>query len=472
MKRSVDCLVGGGNVGALMRNYDWRESSLGHPDCWPQPLRTVVAILLQSRFPMFVAWGDSLCLLYNDAYAEILGSKHPGAIGQRFWDVWAEIWSDVSPLVDTALSGEATYREDLPLVMNRKGYAEQAWFTFSYSPVCDDSGKVAGLFCAVSETTSKVLAERNLRELNDSLERRVGDALAEHKLFADIVEATNAFVQVADLDYRWLAINQAAANEFERIFGVRPKVGMRMLDALADKPEHQAAVKAVWARALAGEEFTQTDEFGDPSRARHVYEMRFSTLRDRHGERFGAYQFVYDVTERFENEARLRRTEDALRHAQKLESLGQLTGGVAHDFNNLLSVFANGLQVLGRDVTPERRERVLEAMRRAVARGSGLTHHLLAFSRRRPVHPEPIDLRTHLKGMHDMLIASLRGDICSTCSLTQECGRSRSTPVSSSSRYSISASMPAMRCRAAARSGSPRPTVRTPRPASPPTSCA
>ena len=154
-----------------------------------------------------------------------LALKHPSALGGRFYDIWSEIWSDISPLIAAAMAGHSTYREDLPLLMNRKGYDEQTWFTFSYSPVRDESGKVAGMFCAVSETTSKVLAERALRELNETLERRVTEALAERNLLADIVEGTNAFVQVADLEYRWLAINQAAANEFERIFGKRPAVG-------------------------------------------------------------------------------------------------------------------------------------------------------------------------------------------------------------------------------------------------------
>jgi CheY-like chemotaxis protein len=139
--------------------------------------------------------------------------------------------------------------------------------------------------------------------------------------------------------------------------------------------------------------------------------MRYNTLRDRDGNRIGAYQFVYDVTERLRDQERLRRAEEALRHAQKMESLGQLTGGVAHDFNNLLAVFANGLQVLERNVSAEQRQRVFEGMRRAVGRGTGLTRHLLAFSRRRPINPELIDLAAHLRGMREMLDRSLRGDI-------------------------------------------------------------
>src|SRR6185503_15188182 len=99
------------------------------------------------------------------------------------------------------------------------------------------------------------------------------------------------------LDYRWLAINNAAVREFDRIFGVRPKAGDHMLDLLADQPEHQRAVKAVWSRALDGEEFTEISAFGDPSRDSRFYEMRFNTLRGHDGARIGAYQFVYDVTE-------------------------------------------------------------------------------------------------------------------------------------------------------------------------------
>src|SRR6188472_4481952 len=213
--------AGGGEVGALMRRCDWSNSPLGPPGTWPQSLRTVVSLLLQSRFPMFVAWGMELGFLYNDSYAEILGAKHPAALGRRF----QEIWSEISPLIDAAMAGQASYREDLPLVMNRKGYDEHTWFTFSYSPVHDESGQVAGMFCAVSETTQKVLAERALRDSNETLERRVDEALAERKILADIVEGTNAFVQVAGLDFRWLAINNAAATEFERIFGVRPRTG-------------------------------------------------------------------------------------------------------------------------------------------------------------------------------------------------------------------------------------------------------
>lgn len=153
-------LQGGGELGALMRTRDWTGSPLGPPSSWPQPLRSVVGLLLTSKFPMFVAWGPELGFLYNDAYAEILGAKHPRALGARFRDIWEEIWPDIQPLIASALRGEATYRENLPLVMSRgRGFAEQAWFTFSYSPVRDETGAVMGMFCAVAETTAQVRSQ-------------------------------------------------------------------------------------------------------------------------------------------------------------------------------------------------------------------------------------------------------------------------------------------------------------------------
>lgn len=121
---------------------------------------------------MFVAWGSKLSLLYNDAYAQLLGNKHPAALGQPFQNVWADIWTDISPLVDAALAGEASYREDLPLLTIRNGFEEEAWFTFSYSPVRDESGAIPGMFCAVAETTQAVLDKRSQAfrlELGDRL---------------------------------------------------------------------------------------------------------------------------------------------------------------------------------------------------------------------------------------------------------------------------------------------------------------
>jgi PAS domain S-box-containing protein len=175
-------LANGGETGALMHTHDWSTSPLGTPDTWPPSLRTVVGLMLTSKFPMFVAWGPQLAFLYNDAYGSILGAKHPQALGCPFREVWAEIWNDLEPLVAKALAGGATFHENLHLVMERHGFPEDTWYTFSYSPVRDESGAIAGMFCACTETTEKVLSDRRAR-FHIELSERLG-SLSEPRAIA------------------------------------------------------------------------------------------------------------------------------------------------------------------------------------------------------------------------------------------------------------------------------------------------
>ena len=133
---------------------------------WPQSLRTSVSICLNSRFPILIWWGPELVKLYNDAYREILGAKHPTAMGARGRDVWPEIWHIIGPMLSSVLErGEATWSENIMLPLERKGFAEECYFTFSYSPIHDESGGIGGVFTAVTETTQQVLSERRLRTL-------------------------------------------------------------------------------------------------------------------------------------------------------------------------------------------------------------------------------------------------------------------------------------------------------------------
>ncbi|HVR96758.1 MAG TPA: ATP-binding protein [Thermoanaerobaculia bacterium] len=162
----LDCLAGGGEMGALMRSFDWSSSPIGPVSGWPQSLRTAVSILLNSRYPMFIFWGPHLAKLYNDGYRPILGAKHPWALGRPGPEVWPEIWDTIGPMVERVVQqAEATWSDDLMLFMHRNGYTEECYFTFSYSPIRDESGGVGGMFCACTETTEKVLGERRLRTL-------------------------------------------------------------------------------------------------------------------------------------------------------------------------------------------------------------------------------------------------------------------------------------------------------------------
>ncbi len=159
---------GASEVASLMRAKDWSESVLGTPDQWPLSLKSVTRLILNSKFPMFVAWGTELGFLYNDAYAQILGNKHPSALGAPFKQIWQEIWQDISPIIDKAIQGESSFHDDLELMVERSGYPEQAWFTFSYSPLYDDNGACAGMYCSVIETT-KLVRDRKLRQFQLSL---------------------------------------------------------------------------------------------------------------------------------------------------------------------------------------------------------------------------------------------------------------------------------------------------------------
>jgi PAS domain S-box-containing protein len=255
-------------------------------------------------------------------------------------------------------------------------------------------------------------SQHRLREANEKLGQRFAEALAEKRILADIVEGTDAFVQVADLKYRWLAINRSSANEFQRIYGMRPQVGQSMLDVLEHMPEHRKAVQAVWGRALAGEEFTEIGEFGDPGHDRRFYEMKYNSLRDENGELIGAYQFVYDVTDRIRDQQTLAEAQARMHEMAKLETLGQLTGGVAHDFNNLLTPIVGALDLLHhRFQKDERAVRYITAALEASHRASTLVHRLLSFARRQHLETRVINVGELVEGIRDLVQRSIGSHI-------------------------------------------------------------
>jgi signal transduction histidine kinase len=165
---SPDFLSGGGEMGTRIRDFDWSRHPLGTSSQWPQSLKTAVSLILSSRHPMWIGWGPEISFLYNDAYLHVLGNaKHPWALGHPASEVWAEIWDICGPLADKVFrEGEASFVDNVRLFMYRGDFLEETFYSFSYSPIRDESGQVAGLFCPSNDITSKALSERRLRTLS------------------------------------------------------------------------------------------------------------------------------------------------------------------------------------------------------------------------------------------------------------------------------------------------------------------
>ncbi len=166
----LNFLSAGGEMGKLIREKDWSKTELGDSRDWPQSLKTTLSIILNSKFPKFIFWGDHLRCFYNDAYRPSLGEdgRHPRILGEKGAIAWPEIWDLVKPMMDGVLqTGEATWSEDAPISFMRNGRMEEMYWTFSYSPIVDENGKIAGIFTTVMETTIAVRTRNELKKDNE-----------------------------------------------------------------------------------------------------------------------------------------------------------------------------------------------------------------------------------------------------------------------------------------------------------------
>ena len=712
---------------ARIHRHDWSSTPLGEPTSWPAALRTLVAVMLGSKQPMFVAWGAECRMLYNDGYAEILARKHPAALGRPLLEVWSEVYDDLAPIVEQAYAGESVHMDDITLMMERHGYQEETHFAFSYTPVHDESGLVAGIFCPCTETTGQVLADRRaaeasaallrsearnrqildsaldyaivatdldghvtrwnegahrvlgwseaemlgatadrfftpnsmseirvgtetrsalkveqdnderwhqrkngehfwavgrttvlrdenkaavgfvkvlrdqteqhlageaertntaraaflldleqqlrpasdaheiltvaaealgrrlganqaaysdidaavefsiiehewndgampsnagvrriddfgpdfaadlragrtivltdaqtdprtsaptalaaferlsiaalltlpvvkdgklvalfslhsrtarswterevslarevservwatvararaeaelrvsearLRELNDTLERQVEERTAELRLYRDIVQSDRSPVCAFDEDYRLIAFNLAHSDEFYRIFGHRVQLGEVFPDLFP--PDQGSVIRAFMARALAGESYDVVEEFGDPELAKPYWEVSYYPLRDDAGRIIGAFHHAKDISSRLRAVAELAAAQEQLRQSQKMEAVGQLTGGLAHDFNNLLTGVTGSLELLQIRIAQGRikeADRFVNAAQGAAKRAAALTQRLLAFSRRQTLDPKPTDLNRLVRGMEELISRTVGPEI-------------------------------------------------------------
>jgi signal transduction histidine kinase len=342
---------------------------------------------------------DYVHIMANAAYAKHAGIAN--VVGQKLRELvpeeadhWVERYGEV------LRSGQPLHFEQELIATGRV----LSVTTFRIEPA--HKRQVAVLF---KDVTERRRAEHALQALNAQLEHRSSTALAERRLFAELVDHSIANVHVIDMDLRWIAINRTARLEIHQLYGHVPQVGDYMPDVMRKHAIDSQLILPMWLRALSGERFTAIEAFGEGS-LRRYFELHFHALRDQAGTVQGAYLFAYDITGRMEDQQRLLQAEQALRQAQKMEAVGQLSGGIAHDFNNLLGGILGAHELIQQRLDKGHYDdlaRLLETANGSAERACALVHRLLAFSRKQTLQPQPTEVGRLIDGIEELLRRSI-----------------------------------------------------------------
>ncbi len=380
-----------------MRTHNWSATPLGPPEHWPQTLKTLVGLMLQSEQPMFMAWGDDGIWLYNDAFIPILGRKHP-ALARPAMEVWAEARADLEPLFERVFSGEAIHNEDFRVDLDRHGRMEEAHFSFSYTPARDEAGNVVGLFGACIDITEKRAAAQAM------VETALQQSEAQFRLLVRSV--TDYAIYMLDPFGHVTNWNLGA----QRIKGYLPEEIVGSHFSRFYTPEDLAL--GVPARGL--EEARRTGRFETEGWRLRKDGSRFwahviiDAIPGDDGEILGFAKITRDVSERRAAQRALEEAREALFQAQKLEAIGQLTGGIAHDFNNLLMAVLGSLELLQKRLPDDpQMTRLVDNAVQGAKRGATLTQRMLAFARRQELKHESVDLPDLVRGMTDLFERSV-----------------------------------------------------------------
>ena len=392
-----------GEMASRVAAYDWASTSLGPRENWSPSLRLLVATILSSRFPMAVRWGPDFVMIYNDGYLPMLGDKHPHVLGRPFREAWPELQEQFAGLHRAMLSGErgAFFAEDIRLKLTRRdGKPEDTFFTLSYSPVPDDTrpSGVGGVLMTAVETTKRVWAEQALRELNETLEQQVAARTRERDRLWNV---SDDLIGVADFHGNWVSLNPAATT----ILGWSRNELLGMPIASLWHPHDIPATLHHREQLLHG---------GRTVRFQNRYRHKDGSYRWLAWSSTAEQGFIYavgrDVTAEKEASEVLRRTEEQLRQAQKMEAVGQLTGGIAHDFNNLLTGIVGALELMKKRIAQQRFgdvERYVTIAASSANRAASLTNRLLAFARRHPLDPKPVDVNKLAASIEELLRRTL-----------------------------------------------------------------
>jgi PAS domain S-box-containing protein len=404
-----------------IRAYDWSRTELGAIEHWSASLRSAVQLMLASPLPMVMLWGRQGFMIYNDAYAEFAGGRHPYLLGRAVELGWPEVAEFNRHVLDVCLSGGTLSYRSKELVLLRDGKPEDVWMDLYYSPVPDDDHSPAGVLAIVVETTELVLSERARQEAERSyraVNERIQLALSAGPLLGSFVWDIPADTLSGD-------------ERFARTFGYPPECSLDALpieiarqrihpDDLADVEQRvdltvrtgvpysaeyrvrRSEEEYLWVLASGRCEF---DAVGKPLRFPGV----LIDINERKTAEASLLKFTRELEQRVADEVQARlAAEEQLRQSQKLEAIGGLTGGVAHDFNNLLQVIAGNLHLLARHEPDNANvQRRVGASIQAVERGAKLSSQLLAFARRQPLSPAVYNPRRIYDGLGELLQRAL-----------------------------------------------------------------
>ncbi|WLH97716.1 ATP-binding protein [Pseudomonas hefeiensis] len=421
LSQNHGCPGWGGEMAGRIRAFDWSQTELGAIEHWSASLRSAVQMLLASPLPMVMLWGRQGFMIYNDAYAEFAGGRHPYLLGCAVELGWPEVAEFNRHVLDVCLAGGTLSYRSKELVLLRNGKPEDVWMDLYYSPVPDDDQSPGGVLAIVVETTELVLTERARQEAERSyraVNERIQLALSVGPLLGSFVwdiqndtlsgdeRFSRTFNYPPDTPLDALPVEIARQNIHpDDLEEVNRRVELTLHTGTPYNAEYRVRRldgDYLWVLASGRCEF---DTLGRPLRFPGV----LIDINERKAAEASLLKFTRDLEQRVAEEVHARLTaEEQLRQSQKLEAIGGLTGGVAHDFNNLLQVIAGNLHLLARhepdNVNVQRR---VSASIEAVERGAKLSSQLLAFARRQPLSPAVYNPRRIFDGLGELLQRAL-----------------------------------------------------------------
>lgn len=388
----LEFLVGGGEMGERIRQYDWSGTPLGPPQYWPQALRLTLSICLRSSFPTAIYWGPEQRLLYNDAWAPVPAEKHPWALGRRAREVWPEIWHVIEPQLQHVLrTGEAFSTFDELLPMKRAGRIAETYWNYSFTPIQDEQGAIVGIFNQGHETTAKVISARAGRAEVERLREYFQHAPA-------AVAVLRGPAHVFEM------VNPA----YQQIIGDREVIGKPLAQAIPELEAQGfvALLDQVYSTGLPHTGHAIALQLqrraGDPPEQR-VLDFVYQPVRDASQVVTGVFVQVADITQRKAAEDQRELALHAMREADRRKD--EFLATLAHEIRNPLAPIRNGLHVIRHSIGEDARlQRVAQIMERQMSHLVRLVDDLLDISR---ITRGKVELRSERVSLHEVLASAI-----------------------------------------------------------------